>query len=275
MRKVYSVLLGLSALFMLVSGGCTREKTSSLQLGIFSWKKEEVENREETFSLLRENGFTEVYQYFSHDLGEDEIKAFIMEGQKNGIRVYALIGEPSLARKDHLEKLQEEITRVSKWEGLYGIMADIEPYLLEQWKTDATELMSQYVENMKTVHAETKLELLVCVPYYYDNDHAECLEELVKNGCDGLAVMNYYRKNEAAHIKTEIELCNRYDKAVINIFELKKPGTMELQEINTYHGKSITEATESWEAIRKECMKEDLGLAFHDLASYREVTENE
>ena len=50
------------------------------------------------------------------------------------------------------------------------------------------------------------------------------LEQIVKEGCDGIAVMNYNRADEYGQMETEVELAEKYGKKVICIYELHGTG---------------------------------------------------
>lgn len=122
---------------------------------------------------------------------------------------------------------------------------------------------------------KTNLKLILCIPYYFDDlGFSSCLEELVTDACDGLAIMNYYRNNEAKHISYEVSLCRKYDKQCINIYEFLEPGRHELKDINTYYHQGIEAAKNSFNSLQQEFGNE-LGLSFHDYETVRRLADNE
>ena len=51
------------------------------------------------------------------------------------------------------------------------------------------------------------------------------LEELIENGCDRIAVMNYYRGAEIKNIATEVDLVQKHGKGIM--FSVRLPPGQE------------------------------------------------
>ena len=129
--------------------------------------------------------------------------------------------------------------------------------------------MEQYEKNCEAAYQKAKeyhLAVILCIPNDYDSSGlTEGLEQLIRTGCDGIAVMNYQKQDEAGQIATEVELAVKYEKAVINITELQKPGYHKLTEENTYYYDGLDAVEESWERLRERWDYPGLGFSWHYL----------
>ena len=146
---------------------------------------------------------------------------------------------------------------------------------MDDWKENK-DVQNSYLKAMRAVKKEAEkrnYETVLCIPYYMDE--YPYLKELVSQGCDGLAVMNYYRKNEALHIETEAGLCKKYHKRLIHIYEFQKVGRHSLEEMNTYYDLGYDAIKESFEKLKNIYNEIDMCYAIHDYDAFNEVMENE
>ena len=156
--------------------------------------------------------------------------------------VYFLTGEPEWALDENakeIKKLIRQIETYGEQPSLQGVVIDIEPYLLEEFKYQPEEVMENYTKGLIEAYRFAKLyrlKVIVCIPYYLDTlGFTQQLESIIKFGSDAVAVMNYYRGKENEHIETELKLSQLYNKPIISIYELQKPCTQGLIDMNTYH----------------------------------------
>lgn len=153
------------------------------------------------------------------------------------------------------------------------------PYLLDEWDEDADALMRSFASAAQCAYERARqlgLEMILCVPYYYDTTgHASALETLISSACDRVAVMNYYREDEARHIETEAAYAQAYGKGLIHIYELQPPGEHGLQAINTYYGLGADALRQSFRALRWAYPQLALDMALHDAEALAEVMDNE
>ena len=157
--------------------------------------------------------------------------------------------------------------------GAKGVVLDVEPYLTDGWK-DRTEVLRRYVDGMcraREAADRAGIELIACIPYFYDKDGTEELERLVSKGCHSFAVMNYDRKKEVSHLKTEAGLAAAYGRPLFTICELQKPGTHGLTERNTYYALGPDGVRESWKELRGAYPDQPFSYALHDSRSLKEV----
>ena len=253
-----------------------------VETGIFSWEKSAIMEKETFFEDIASLGVTEVYQEIAPTLPSEKIVEFLEEAQRRNVDVYMLVGEAEWALQEDAEELIKVIDRVlllnSKSEEvryIKGIMVDVEPYSLEEWKQDSAGTMRMFAQAMKTAYAYAnmnEIEMILCIPYHYDKKGFEKeLEELTAQACDGIAVMNYYRDKEIQNMETEAACAAGYDKSVITIYEMKAAGTHGLTEKNTYHELGFEPVTANFRKVRRAFPGQDIKMAYHD---YEAVKEN-
>lgn len=220
------------------------------------------ENREQLFSVMRSCKLNILFQHFPEETDVELVMEFLNAAGKEGVQVYLLTGDPKWGTDEKGTQLIRQVQRAGELKTLTGknsclagVMADVEPHLTNEWKADPQDVMSNYVRAMENTYTEAKIqdmEFLVCIPYYYDSEELYPeLEELVHRGCDGIAVMNYYKGKEKKHVEAEAELADRYGKSVMTIYELQPPGNYGLEENNTYYREGLAGIKENWEKLEE------------------------
>jgi hypothetical protein len=269
--------------------GCSLNKASEETRALFSWKSSEVlEGRTELLKTMKELKLNTVYQSFSEDLLEEDISVFLEEANDKNIDVYLLEGDPEWALEKKAESMclqVEKAINIKKLAGedykIKGILLDVEPYLLEQWekKKQRKEIMDGFIENMKIAYEKARnngLEVIACIPYYYDDwEFSNHVEALIVSGCDQLAVMNYYQGKEYEHIEKEAKLLEKYNKNLINIYEMQSPGKHGLIDKNTYYEEGIASVEENFIALKKALEDQQVSIALHDYEALKEVISHE
>lgn len=285
MRKRYFLFMFSG---LLILGFCCffLSRSNGLQLdnGLFSWQAHVLvgEERQELFKHMKEWGLHDLYQSIPVQTEPSQVQEFLREAAEHGVAVYLLTGDPSWGLDESGTAMLEEITRVAKYnEGvepnqqLRGMILDVEPYLTEEWQLDADAVMASYVtamEKAKDAAADNSLTLLACIPYFYDTiGQEEGLIQLVKKGCDGLAVMNYHKKREAEHLATELALAEEYGKPLVTIYELQPPGKHDLTEYNTYYQDGWDGVMQSWQSLQQQISYDRFSFAIHHYMALQEV----
>ena len=276
-------------LFLIAGGVLAMQWNKNCSGGLFSWSRATVQDEpQQLLTVMRQYGLTELYQTFSSHSDPAQLEPFLTQAAEQGVAVYVLVGEPEWGREADGASLRQVITRVAAWnealpEGsrFAGVMADIEPYLLEEWSdSDARRLLMQrYVQGTCAAYAQAQdagLELLVCIPYFYDTKGFTAeLEQLAAEGCSGLAVMNYYRGKEAEHLRTEAELARRYGKRLLTIYELQPPGSHDLTDQNTYYQAGLDALADNYRALRRNFWRQRVDYALHSYPVLCELSEKE
>lgn len=267
--------------------------------GLFSWSAETVNKTDgELFKLMKREGLNVLYQNIStKNSRQEQMSVFAESAMKEGITVYYLTGDASWGLDPDGNRLCEAVEEAAaynrrikrkflerrekdgkEWEEipqLAGIMLDVEPYTLKEWDRNPGKVMNSFVSGMKEAYAlaqDYDLEVIVCVPWYYDNKgQQKGLEELIKNGCDSIAVMNYYRGAEVKNIATEVELASKYGKGIITIYELQKADGSSVKEINTYYNSGLAALKESYISVLEAYPDQTISLACHDYKALKEM----
>ena len=280
-RVVIGVLAGLVVIVFVVLILRHNQAGAAHGNGLFSWHDAALEEPDRTalFDRMEQLGLTELYQHVSQVADPRIVQDFFASARERGIRAYLLSGSPDWALDETGQALLDAVERASSLEGCAGLMADVEPHLTPDWDQDQEAVIQRYLSAMKAAKRASRragLELVVCVPYYYDDKAGgTLLDHLVSEGCDALAVMNYYRKNEAGHIQTEVQLCQAYGKRLIHIYELQAPGTQGLETINTYHDAGLGALYTSWSSLQTRFTGVSMHYALHDYDALRELMDDE
>lgn len=277
------LLISFSSIMAAFRGGNSIEVRA-----LFSWKSNEVtEGRSELFKTMEELNLNTLYQHFSNSLTQEDIESFLLDAEDKEIEVYFMDGNPKWASDKNGQNVIHTIDRVlkinrnlDKGKGIQSILFDIEPYLLEEWdEKNSKKIMNNFAKGMKRGYKKAKennLKVILCIPYYYDTmGFTKELEELIKSGCDSIAIMNYYKNREGAHIKKEVELAHKYGKKVINIYELQAPGNHGLIDKNTYHKDGIMAVEKSFNNIQREHYGKNISIALHEYRAVKEVLQQE
>lgn len=257
--------------------------------GLFSWDDDLLENEEKAcqlFDTMLYHGLTVLYQYFPSDISSDISREFLRWASQRDISVYLLNGSPDWAldpQGGDMLKIVRQAKKINKNleenERLAGILMDCEPYLLDQWDERKYEIMESYVDAMTSARRKASTASLIyiaCIPFYYDDMGLENqLESLFSRGCDGVAIMNYSKKNEAGHIETELSLAKVYNRAVTVIYELQNPDDHGLSEVNTYYHDGLDALKDSVDYLINYFGRDRFQYALHDYNALLEVEQHE
>lgn len=277
----------------------TGQPPSPSAAGLFSWSAETVNKTDgELFKLMKEQGLTVLYQNISSkNSRQEQMSVFVESAMNEGITVYYLTGDASWGLDPDGDRLCEAVMdavaynrRIKRkflarreadgkqWSTipqLAGIVFDVEPYTLKEWDENPGKVMDSFVSGMKEAYALAQdygLEVIVCIPFHYDNKgQQKGLEELIKNGCDSIAVMNYYRGAEVKNIATEVELASKYGKGLITIYELQKADGSSVKEINTYYNSGLAALERSYQSVLEAYPNQTISIAYHDYKALKEV----
>lgn len=247
---------------------------------LFSWFLEPMMEPEKILTWLQTHHIKRLYQFATPDYSVDDFQAFLKKAKEFDLDIYLLNGEPEWALDSTAQEMLNYLAWTRKFQGdVKGIVFDIEPYSLEEYKENPQKVMTTFVEAMVKVYAQAHtqhLEIILCLPYFYDIYGFEVeLETLIKKACDGILVMNYYRGKEIEHIQTQVILCERYNKYIETIYELQPAGLFDLTDQNTYYIKGLPAAYENYKQLSKAYSEKPIELSFHELRYFTELINRE
>lgn len=289
--KKAKLLIGGFLIASLALCACTtlgKEVENKSKYSIFSWEDEVVYKKERKVLLevLEEMNIHTVYQSFSEELiNSSETKSFLSKMYKEDIDIYYLTGDPQWAKEEDAFSLKQEIEKVAlinekmkENRGFKGIVVDVEPYLMEEWKEGSKEerakLNKKFVDGLTEAYQWAKdkdIKFLVCIPHFYEKYSLEEMERLISKACDGITVMNYDRSDEYTQIENEVTLAKKYDKEIVCIYELQKPGYHDLEDIHTYYNAGLDELKNSWKNLEESFKYPKLSFSYHYYNPLKEI----
>lgn len=274
-NKIRTVMLIILLAFIVIIATMRLiKKEVPMSVSIFSWHWEEMQEEEwkPLLQVMDRLGVQEVYQDFDMEQSPEMRKDFWELLKEKNYKVYYLCGDPKWVYPSGWERVLQAIEEAAllaeESQGtLKGIVFDIEPYTMEEWEEEAGRLMKDYAATMKKAYDEAAgygLEVILCIPNFFDKEYREALETLIRDCCDGIAVMNYSKDGQIERIRAEAELAYQYDKVLIHISEVQKGDasevTRQMQEIRTL-----------WNSIRREYPDGKLKFSYHHLGALTDV----
>ncbi|MGD6943532.1 hypothetical protein ACQCT6_16045 [Cytobacillus gottheilii] len=248
------------------------KKTSTL----FSWS---IENKTEKLigHYQKPLNINRVFQYINpNEFNDGTLTAFIRERAKQNVSVYAMDGGYYWGTTDYgYDEMTNFVDQVAEFNAkqdeemaIKGIVFDVEHAQDENWKENEIQIMKHFTDNMIKAYeyASNKgLVVVVCITYWYDENHLAELRRLIKDGSDEIAVMNYYRGKEIDHIKTEVEIAKEYNKPIMTIFEFDKPDGKGIFDQNSYYEQGPEAAQTVFEEMDEYFNYDGLTAGWHQL----------
>lgn len=261
-----------------------------LQRGVFSWNSRLVNGPDERlFEVMDELDIDSLYQAISLERSSvSEVADFLTRARAEGVAVYDLVGDPSWGLDPSGKKLRvaiEEVAELDRAIGegsedeevphIKGIVFDVEPYSLDEWDEDPEGVLGDLVSGLSSAHElarEHGLEVIVCIPRWYESVSPDLLEDLIADGCDQVAVMNYKREGEVRGIATEAALTASHGKGLINVYEMQPPDEeSDVGDENTYWGEGIDAAEENYRSLQAAYPDQNVSVAYHEWSALYEL----
>lgn len=262
LKKAIAAGISLCVMLSFTNCGSERKAQPQPQSGMFCWDEEVVDGPQEMEELIGALHITRWYQEFPEELDAEATSEFIAYMAGKGVSVDALVGSVDWGFEEDGASLIAGIGEIDSYNQsvgqdrrIGGIMVDVEPYITKSFKNDKEKYMDIYVRGMKEAYAFAKekgIRFIACIPRHYEEQGLTAgLEELIKEGCDEVAVMNYGRGNEREMIETEARLAEEYGRELHCILEFQDVGKHGLTENETYRLEGIKQAQATWEAVRE------------------------
>ena len=193
---------------------------------------------------------------------ETQVLDYLKRRKEKGQRVYCLAGASDWGVEEDGASMLEAVRITAEWnkkraERKVGLPALFSMWSRIFWKNGMTIRRAVWNSMQPTgIQAyqsarEEKLAVIICIPNFYDRiGLSELLEKIIEEGCDGIAVMNYNKKNEAGQIEEELRLAEKYGKGILNITEMQMQGYHGPTEENTYYDDGFGAVADSWEKLK-------------------------
>ena len=212
-RKRRNVLL-ISLIVLLIFLALNVQAKDLKRIGVYSWNIDDVEINK-LREMAKELDINAFYQYIKIDDLESDKAEKLLNGLINErIDFYLLQGTPEQAYEPNVISMKKDIDKVVKFNQengnvIKGIVWDVEFYLEEkQYQNEnKAKAFENYYKNMKILYEyakEKKIEIVQVIPYWLDTVIGNTkLEAFIRDTCDSIEVMNYYKEKSIEHIKNE------------------------------------------------------------------------
>ena len=212
----------------------------------------------------------------SEQIFEQSIELMTDFSNRNDIDLYILTGNKWGLEEVEKDKVKELLDNIDKFNDesknkITGLSLDLEFYLLDEYKNGTEEeklaLFDKFVSTMKEIYeyAKTKnLKFVTCIPSWLNKLNEEKLEELIREGCDYVQVMNYTKDGMLDNISEEVEIAKKYNKKIENIAELQIPNDYNgVTDAETFYNDGIEACLEAFKQIEEKYQYSNLGYSYH------------
>ncbi|RCX16999.1 hypothetical protein DFP94_11060 [Fontibacillus phaseoli] len=178
-----------------------------------------------------------IYLQISSKVDLDSYRTFIRQARSKQIEVHALNGAPDWALSTSRPKLDSFMKWIVDYqktaapeEMLAGIHVDIEPYLLPEWKTDWSGLVTQWQENIDALVQQAEaanLPISAALPFWLNNYKVpgsdQTLSSWMISRFESVTLMSYRDQAKAIYDTAKNELLEgeRLNKKVYTGVETK------------------------------------------------------
>ncbi|MCD5324310.1 MULTISPECIES: hypothetical protein [Pontibacillus] len=152
--------------------------------GTYIWEAERLINEgDNILAFAKEKNLNFLYVRLDLRQPYSSYSPFVKKAHEAGIEVHAMGGHPTWAEESERYRIQNLIDYVKGYNQsvedgamFQGIHLDIEPYVLQSWDDNKTELMRQWVGNLEYFASETRknsnLEASMDLAMWLDEDPA-------------------------------------------------------------------------------------------------------
>lgn len=216
------------------------------------------------------------------DNGSNDYETLFSFAKENNIKTYIVYDEPEIYI-DYMEELMDKIDSYNQNSSykLEGVAVDSEFHSSGEYahasQLERINMLKNYVSSMKTAYeyGKTKnLKYVACIPVWYDLLDSDSVEELIKDGCDYVQLMNYAKKNAITNIEKEVEFAKKYNKDIESIAELQIPGPHEVTDDITFYHDGLDACTARFGEIDQAYNYEKLTFCYHYLNPVLELAKD-
>lgn len=262
---------------MLNTNGASMGEDKIVSLFIWSATGARMSNLQNAVDYL---GLNTTYAKFTYSDGFTNYKekSLIQVCERNNIDMYLLDGSKNWyqeANKANIKNLIDVAytynTDSSNTKKFKGVSIDIEFYLTDEYKNATSdgkkEIFAQFVSVMKENYQYAKskgLNFTICIPVFLDSIDEAKLEELIKDSCDYVQVMNYTKASAVTDIEKEIELARKYDKPIESIAEVQAPNEEKsVTDEITFYNDGLDACVNKFKEIGNQYNYSKLGYSYH------------
>ncbi|WDV96530.1 copper amine oxidase N-terminal domain-containing protein [Brevibacillus parabrevis] len=163
------------------------------------------QEQERTIEFAVEQQVTSIYLQIDKDISQAVYQSFMQKAQQRQIKVEALNGRPGWAFPSGHSQIEAFIDWVEAYnaavapeERFSGLHFDIEPYVLPEWKSDQTRVVSNWMDSIRLIERRTKangLRLTLDIPFWLHQvkvpDTRYSLSAWMLEKADAVVIMDY------------------------------------------------------------------------------------
>ena len=252
--------------------------SSSKKTAIYMWEVKNIDYK--TYDKMVDYlNIDKIYSYIGtaklSEKIDSEVKLLFEFAKKKNIDIYAVYDENYENQDENEKRIKEFIQEIKEYNKtaeykIKGLTIDSEFHTLDGYsslsKEKQVELFGKYVNAMKNsylVAKEANLEYVVCIPVWLNKLDDSLLEELIKNGCGYVQLMNYSKTNMVQNIKEEVTYAKKYNKRIENIAEFQIPGLHEVTENDTFYNDGLEVGMNKFKEIDDNYNYENLTFSYH------------
>ncbi|MWV42356.1 hypothetical protein GRF59_01820 [Paenibacillus sp. HJL G12] len=253
------------------------------------WQTEMIEDGGvKLLDFAQQEGINLIYLQINRDLPNATYETFIQHAHEEKIAVHALGGDPGWALEEHRERMlgladwtinyNASVPEENRFDGIH---LDIEPYVLPQWETDQSAVITSWENNLKAFLDKTSgssLELGIDIPFWFDQtltSEGGSLNEWLMNSYDHVTVLAYRNEVDSEHgiitlSQDELELADRLGKQVLVAVNTKEmPG----EAYTSFYGRGKEQMDESLNRLSGQLSSYSsfAGLAVHDFRNWENM----
>jgi len=271
------------------NGDLSNEIASVRGNSMYCWYESDLSDPEHVIERFHSLDVTDAYIGITNFEKKSDL---ILTLKENGISTYYLTGRSYWYQTP--EAVTEKIDKIYEYNcnhpdcTIIGIVLDIEPYVLDDYKADVISGFESYANTMEEIYAYAKsknIKLVNAIPNWYDSymtkaaftteeqAKAEELFQKVMQNADRISVMNYLRRNMASQIENELNYAKEYHVEIESVADFCQPsGTAVLEEATFYWEKNpIQAAWNAWEQVSSTFDYDKLKFSYHHLGMILQI----
>ncbi len=223
------------------------------------------------------------------DLNSNQFKLTFAHSKQNKLNMYVIYDQNHADFNQNETEIQTLIDKVDEFNKnsnykISGVAVDWEFHTTEEYKNltsneERVSMLQDYVNVMKTTYTyakEKNQKFVACIPTFYDKLNESCLEEIIKEGCDYVQLMNYEKANMIENMAKEMEFAKKYNKHIETIAELQKPTENHggITEEITFFNDGIDKCQDKFDEIDDHYNYRELDFCYHFYDPVLELIKN-
>lgn len=254
------------------------------------WNTKLIEtSSDELIQFMNSQHVDTIFLQISSSVSKSSYSSFIRSATEHQIQVYALNGAPDWAKESSLSKLNSFMNWIRDYqnsvqgnEKFSGISVDIEPYLLKEWTSNWTALVTEWQSNVTYLAQraeEINLPLNAALPFWLDKYKAPgenvSLSYWMISKFDSVSLMTYRDTATAIYELGKIELS---EAALLNKKVYLSVETKASNEGNfvTFYEEGAAYMGTELQSVRSKALVHSsfAGIAVHDIVGWMNMEIN-